>query len=61
MFMPFERMVMSGLLEILQFGIIRQLLEEIRPTTARFPPKMLLLTGQWVDFSSGRVIPSTLQ
>jgi hypothetical protein len=36
-------------------------LEEIRPTTARFPPKMLLLTDQWIDFSLCRAIAPTLQ
>jgi hypothetical protein len=37
------------------------LLEEIGLTTARFPPKMLPLTDQWVDYSSGRAIAPTLQ
>jgi hypothetical protein len=37
------------------------LLEKIGPTAARFPPKMLLLMDQWVDFSSGRAIPPTWQ
>jgi hypothetical protein len=37
------------------------LLEKIGPTTARFPPKMLLLTDQWVDFSPCRAIAPTLQ
>jgi integrase len=37
------------------------LLEKIGPTTARFPPKMLLFTDQRVDFSSGRVIAPTRQ
>jgi hypothetical protein len=39
----------------------RGLLEKIGQTTARFPPKMLPLTDQWVDFSSGRAIAPTLQ
>jgi hypothetical protein len=36
-------------------------LEKIGPTAARFPPKMLPLTDQWVDFSPCRAIAPTLQ